>query len=151
MNAALRRKERTASSGLEKAIYGDAQDAEGALIFEAFGRFVEFLQAQFGIFIELVIVQKLANAALAPIDLLHDGTHVRHHGGGFIVESIVGGELPKGALARVDFVDEVPGIAEDNVDMGDGFIRVGHQILDVRRSRLEIRRRPQRGFVERVV
>ena len=41
--------QRCVTPGLEQAVDGDAEDAERALVFEAFGGFVEFLQGELGV------------------------------------------------------------------------------------------------------
>src|SRR6266404_6932050 len=82
---------------LEETVDGDAEDAEGTLVFEAFGGFVEFLQAQFGVAIEFVVVEELADASFAAIDLSRDRIEIRHERGGFPIESIIGRQLSESA------------------------------------------------------
>src|SRR3954468_23872526 len=49
-----------------------AEDAEGALVFEAFGGLVELLQGDFGVAQKFVVVDESADASVALIHFFHD-------------------------------------------------------------------------------
>jgi len=53
----------------EKAVHHDAEDAEGALVFEAFGGFFHFLEGELGVVNETFVVDELADGTLALIYL----------------------------------------------------------------------------------
>ena len=53
----------------EQTVGHDADDADRALVFEPFRGFVEFLERDFHVLDQRIVVDELANRAVAPVDL----------------------------------------------------------------------------------
>src|SRR6266481_4305734 len=56
----------------EQAVHRDAQDTQGSLVLQSFGRLVEFLQGELGILVEAVVIDQFPGRALTLIDLLEN-------------------------------------------------------------------------------
>ena len=60
------------AGGSEETVDHDAEHAQRALIFQAFGGFLDFLEREFGVLVEGVIIDQLADRALAAIHFFQE-------------------------------------------------------------------------------
>src|SRR5258706_12397268 len=77
---------RNSANVSKQIVHHDAQHTEGSLVFQAFGGLVELLQTEFCVFVELVVVEKLAHGSFAAIHFLENFTQVCHGEVHFVVE-----------------------------------------------------------------
>jgi len=75
---------------LEKVSYGHAKDTHWALIFEAFGGFIDFLKRGGGLLNQGWIVDDHAEASLALVEFFKDFPELGHGKLGLIVQGRIG-------------------------------------------------------------
>ena len=129
---------------LEQASHDQAQDAERALVFQAVGGLVQFLQGQLGVLEHGIVVDQLAHRPLAAVHLLQDLAHVGHGLGRLGIERLVLGQLAQRAFAAVDLVDHTANLSDHPVGLTG-------ETLDVAGGDLEVGDGAVGGVVERVV
>ena len=70
-----------------------------------------FCERELGVLVEFLVVDELADRALALIDLLQNLVEVGHRSGGRVVKRLVGHQFAERALAAADAVDHLPHLA----------------------------------------
>src|SRR4051812_22396979 len=73
----------------EEVVDDYSKHAQGALIFETFSRFIEFLQTQFGILVEVIVVDQLAHGALSAAHLFDDLPQAGQSGRSIFVKFVI--------------------------------------------------------------